>query len=1147
MATDPNIGRTWEAQHGTREVTGTDALGRYKVRTPMIGGRDVEYLVSPEDLEQEIRLDVRGVQAARERVEHKKAKEAEAAAERAEYENDRGFTADMPQIKRARILKVLDAGRSISGKSVRLRDWVPAMVDKGWHPNKDGTRFESPDESSFYEARDITKTAIDYARFLVEQGHGPAVAAPPKTGDDELAEYLDAMVAPLDDVVWEPQADGAKIVFGFKSTRKPIAVLTKEGTRWIIRYKGAAGDTMRLALANLPEVAEWLRDEVKTRTPAKRTEERKPVTTDPRANVVLRNVQSAVLENLPPEVSRKYAAGFFRRNRETLEAQVAKALAATEPEPLAKPKAEVAKPKTKAAPVGVAKATGYIHVFEGMPASELFDQARAARGGTARARKNEVYVDANVQVDGDPTPSVLFISRGKSGFLKGKYWIDQDVRGRGRADVSVDKASQTIRISAARAEAREARKETKRAQDVERARLDALIPPRSDARVLPYFQAIDSRATEDNLPAVDMAHDRGARYFVAGEPEAGEAFARRVLGDKTADAFLAVWHAQEDSSATGDRKAPEQPRRYVSRTGVGDDSFTVIDRSEMEISAGSIQRALRQYRKGETLGTAGYDEIPLWDGPAGEFITVQAFLDRTSADEKAKQTTQRVEDAKRPVLKAKPEDSTIHEPGYFSSWGGKLASVYGPYDADDFDVDKMVYKWTVHFVDGGRGEPLATSDRRILLGRAYTGTGGNDFRTTHPDSMQAMFGKFLPAQVFWIKAALKDIHGDAAHRVAQMLHGQGYVDTAEYTNPKADKLTKADWRKVLALAPTTKPSDHDLEAVYDLFGDNYDKGNAVYELVSLLAEQAQHGLWAGTPLNAHTSPGAVLHNLGGVLQTSRTGKILWTISAEDVAKKTKGARQRAKTEPDPFAGLQDLRDALGLLNFYEGRRWNELEYPWAKDGSFAPGGSYSPEAKRQRAAFQRWVEEGYVRQSGERFVETRMESVPLYDLTPAGIALVDAHVGTPLRQDIDRLKKLEYADSNDRDARFLSDSVFRRVYELRAPIEAANQEVEARKLYDVLRKNKPKREALLWLYYRDFPAGGTDGTPASRLPDDRMGGDKLWNWLEKRDLVRYAVPYSGFHSYPEATLTDLGVLVASKLHDNPVRGQKAWAPPDEEN
>jgi len=249
------------------------------------------------------------------------------------------------------------------------------------------------------------------------------------------------------------------------------------------------------------------------------------------------------------------------------------------------------------------------------------------------------------------------------------------------------------------------------------------------------------------------------------------------------------------------------------------------------------------------------------------------------------------------VLAKPPKGTDLPEKGYIGTWGGFLASVYPPDPDYDFDPSRMAMKWTVFYVMDDAGNPAPLDMAEWMKGRQYTGIQGNEFMVNTPSSGKYR-ATFLNARHYWMKVDLRDLGKPASRLLVEHLKEVGLVDVSDYANDKADKLTKSDWTKVLRLGPTTATNDRDLQAVYDLFGDDWGKGNAVFEMMSKIPAQASWGAVHGM-YGQYGTPGSVLRNLKGVYRTARNGKVQWILAADKVkSAKTRKGGTKAKAEEE---------------------------------------------------------------------------------------------------------------------------------------------------------------------------------------------------------------------------------------------------------
>lgn len=154
------VGLTWESPQGQRTVVGERA-GLFAVRTE---GRIGAELHSLDDVLFEMRRDAANLKTRRQAGERRRAEEAR--HKEASYAH--GFYETMTPTQAARAKKTLEKTQGFNRKIMRRKDAIEQMVAEGWRVQ--GNRLVSP-TGSYFEQKDITKTALDYAQHLTQTKH----------------------------------------------------------------------------------------------------------------------------------------------------------------------------------------------------------------------------------------------------------------------------------------------------------------------------------------------------------------------------------------------------------------------------------------------------------------------------------------------------------------------------------------------------------------------------------------------------------------------------------------------------------------------------------------------------------------------------------------------------------------------------------------------------------------------------------------------------------------------------------------------------------------------------------------------------------------------------------------------------------------
>jgi len=164
------IGREWQSQEGLKKVIGLLGEDRVVIETPSSRESGFGHHVLPlTELEDEIDLDERKAASAGRMAQRVATAEAKEEAALAEREDTEGFADQFSPLKRGRIIKTLNATMTLDRGPVKTRkQHVRDLVAKGFRPAVVpgvGEVLQGPDET-YYRAKDLTKTAIDYAAWL---------------------------------------------------------------------------------------------------------------------------------------------------------------------------------------------------------------------------------------------------------------------------------------------------------------------------------------------------------------------------------------------------------------------------------------------------------------------------------------------------------------------------------------------------------------------------------------------------------------------------------------------------------------------------------------------------------------------------------------------------------------------------------------------------------------------------------------------------------------------------------------------------------------------------------------------------------------------------------------------------------------------
>lgn len=167
---------SWDSPQGLRQVVREEG-GRFYVQT---GARRALDMFTADQLREEQQRD-RANLAYRERnqAEAKAALQAEAEEEARLQTALAGFTDGLTPMHRAKVVSALTTMRRFDGVTRQIIDQVRDLVNAGSlvkpHP-RDGRRLVGPD-GSFLVEKDLSKTALNYAEYLIRQKEAAAKAS----------------------------------------------------------------------------------------------------------------------------------------------------------------------------------------------------------------------------------------------------------------------------------------------------------------------------------------------------------------------------------------------------------------------------------------------------------------------------------------------------------------------------------------------------------------------------------------------------------------------------------------------------------------------------------------------------------------------------------------------------------------------------------------------------------------------------------------------------------------------------------------------------------------------------------------------------------------------------------------------------------
>lgn len=164
-----NVGFSWESVDGTRKVVQIDeSRGLAAVQT---GDSRFPQVMRLTDIPGEIKFDTKQLEQRQKGKRAAEEREAKEAAEKAERENTYGFAEQFGAMRRQKVLDALLKPRSYKGQFMPVKELVEQLYRKGYQV-KPHSKFkliaESPD-GSFWTQRDLTKTAMDYLRYLQDK------------------------------------------------------------------------------------------------------------------------------------------------------------------------------------------------------------------------------------------------------------------------------------------------------------------------------------------------------------------------------------------------------------------------------------------------------------------------------------------------------------------------------------------------------------------------------------------------------------------------------------------------------------------------------------------------------------------------------------------------------------------------------------------------------------------------------------------------------------------------------------------------------------------------------------------------------------------------------------------------------------------
>lgn len=175
----PTVGDSWDIGDTVYTITETaphPQTGEVFVRLDAhdtARGIKTNQILPAKDVESEITFLRRQHESRQRMAEKKKAKDAVPKIDL------RGFGDDLSPMRKAKVIDALKRGSvKVNGKFTNRAKAIPLLIDNGYrvftHPKfKHVLMRVTPDESiSFWTQRDLTKTGLDFARYLQEQKIG---------------------------------------------------------------------------------------------------------------------------------------------------------------------------------------------------------------------------------------------------------------------------------------------------------------------------------------------------------------------------------------------------------------------------------------------------------------------------------------------------------------------------------------------------------------------------------------------------------------------------------------------------------------------------------------------------------------------------------------------------------------------------------------------------------------------------------------------------------------------------------------------------------------------------------------------------------------------------------------------------------------
>jgi hypothetical protein len=140
--------------------------------TPVGEGMGDSVHKSKKEAEEQIDWNIKSSKSKKKAEESLNDQEKKQIEREKEYKNIDGFADKEEKLKKGRILKYLNESMNYQGKPYIRKELIREKIKKGWKIGKSqrhGKILEDEEGSSFLTKKDITKTAIDYAEYLISR------------------------------------------------------------------------------------------------------------------------------------------------------------------------------------------------------------------------------------------------------------------------------------------------------------------------------------------------------------------------------------------------------------------------------------------------------------------------------------------------------------------------------------------------------------------------------------------------------------------------------------------------------------------------------------------------------------------------------------------------------------------------------------------------------------------------------------------------------------------------------------------------------------------------------------------------------------------------------------------------------------------